>query len=59
MNEVLGFEMPEVEGRQVERIDNKHQLADPEMGIHPQKDESRGKEIVYDEVRTNVCSNVD
>ena len=51
--------MPEVERRQVKRVDNQHQLADPEVGVHPQKNKCGHKEIVYDEVRTNVCSNVD
>lgn len=59
MDERLGSEMPEVERRQVEGVDNEHQLADPEVGVHPQKDKCGHKEIVYDEVRTDICGDLD
>lgn len=51
--------MPEVERRQIKGVDNEHQLADPEVGVHPQKDKSGHEEIVYDEVRTDICGDHD
>ena len=51
--------MAEVERRQVERVDHEHQLADPEIGVHPQKDKRRREEVVHDEVRANIRSDLD
>ena len=46
--------MPEVERCQIQRVEDEHQLANPEVGVYPKKDERGGKEIVYDEVRTDI-----
>ena len=59
MDERLGSEMPEVERRQVERVYNEHQLADPEEGVHPQKDKCGREKIVYDEVRADIRGDLD
>ena len=59
MYEGLGSEMPEVERRQVERVNNKHQLADPKMGVNPQKNECGREKIVYNEVRTDIRGDLD
>ena len=59
VDEGLGSEMPEVERRQVERVDNEHKLADPEMGVYPQKDKCGCKEIVCDEVRADIRGDLD
>ena len=51
--------MPEVERRQIERVNNQHQLADPKMGVNPQKYECGREKVVYDEVRTDICGDLD
>ena len=51
--------MPEVERRQVERVNNEHQLANPEMGVNPQENECGREEIVHDEVRTDIRGDLD
>lgn len=51
--------MPEVERRQIERVNNQHQLADPKMGVNPQKYECGREKVVYDEVRTDIRGDLD
>lgn len=43
-----------VQRREVEEVDDQHQLGDPEVRPHPQQDERRLQHVVDDEVAADV-----
>lgn len=47
--------MPEIEGCEVEEVEDEHNLGDPEVRMDPEQDEGELQEVVDDEVGADVC----
>lgn len=47
--------MPEIEGCEVEEVEDEHDFGDPEVGMDPEQDEGELQDVVDDEVGADVC----
>jgi len=59
MNEQRSRGVAEIQQGKIEQVDNQEELALPEMASNPQHYETKGEEIVEDEVASNISSTCD